>query len=656
MIQWRFKPNSRDDQNVDPIQAEFFTTRDIGNISTAIIREGIQNALDERNREGQMETVKVRIFLSGKKYAVKPEDYSDFLETLRPHLQSKNSGLQSLPDFTQPMNYLVFEDFNTRGLEGDPKEYVVDDSKDGKKHNFYYFWRNVGRSGKSDDQLGRWGLGKTVFPASSQIHTFWGLTVRKNDQRRMLMGQCILRIHNREDEKREECGFRPYGTYGNYEDESFFATPVEVEAKLEQFESIFRLQRKQNSGLSLIIPFCSDEITRDHLAYSAIEQYFYPILQGRLEVEIASEDETMILEKDTINDAVQKIDFQGLYGEEDKKKRSKESLQKLFDFAKWTFSAKDEDAFRLKAPEINQKPRWVTKLLFEDEERLEVFRDKFDKGDRVAFKIPLKYYPVNGVPKICWYDAFLEKDTTLTRPDNLFVRDGITISGVSSLDKGMVRGIVIIQDSDLARMLGDSENPAHTEWQPDSRNFKGKYIDGKEILSFVKSTLKKIYDHLQRPAQGIQKDLLIDFFSIPIETEKEERQKRLPDHKKGDNEANEEEVPAINGRKRAVIIEKIISGVRLTGNAEAERAPAGLKLRFGYDVPKGNPITAYSEFDFDLSKPPVEIESTGVYFHKREKNILEFDIEDFSRFEVKLTGFDEKRDLVLKLDADDQEV
>lgn len=43
MIEWRFKPNSRDDMDVDPIQGEFFTTRDIDNISTAVVREGIQN-------------------------------------------------------------------------------------------------------------------------------------------------------------------------------------------------------------------------------------------------------------------------------------------------------------------------------------------------------------------------------------------------------------------------------------------------------------------------------------------------------------------------------------------------------------------------------------------------------------------------------------
>ncbi|HNR16729.1 MAG TPA: hypothetical protein PKG90_08710 [Chitinophagaceae bacterium] len=651
MIEWRFKPNSRDDMDVDPIQGEFFTTRDIDNISTAVVREGIQNALDERNRGEQTETVKVGIFLSGDAYALKPQDYLPLLETLQPHLKAKASGLQSLPDFTAPMKFLAFEDFNTKGLEGNPEEFYVENNNDQQPHNFYYFWRNVGRSGKTDDKLGRWGLGKTVFPASSRINTFWGLTVRKSDQRKMLMGQSILRIHNREDHKKEICGYRPYGMFGNYRDQTYFAVPVEDAGETTKFEKLFRLERNNQPGLSLVIPFCSEEITINHLAYSVIEQYFYPILEGRLEVEIIEEDNLIHLEKNSIQDAIDKIDFQLLSNGDDKKIRSRESLVRLFDFARWTFQLQEEDFFKLKELDLKLKPRW-NKSMFADEEGLSLFRDKFERGERVAFKVPLKYHPVNGTAKICWFNAFLEKDTSLTKPENLFVRDGITISGITSLDKGLVRGVVIIHDTDLARMLGDSENPAHTEWQPDSRNFKGKYADGKEALVFVKATLKKIYDQLQRPIEGIQKDLLIDFFSIPVETQKpeERKPKDLEGHDdKGEEDSDEPDIPGLKGKKKLFIVEKIVSGLKIVKNPAADEFPETIRLKLGYDVPRGNPIKSYQELDFDVAKSPIMIESSGVYFTKKEKNELEFDIEDKSHFEIKLTGFDERRDLFLKL-------
>lgn len=651
MIEWRFKPNSRDDMDVDPIQGEFFTTRDIDNISTAVVREGIQNALDERNRGEKTATVKVRIFLSGDTYALNPQDYLPLLETLQPHLKAKASGLQSLPDFTAPMKFLVFEDFDTKGLEGNPEEFYVENNNDQQPHNFYYFWRNVGRSGKTDDKLGRWGLGKTVFPASSRINTFWGLTVRKSDQRKMLMGQSILRIHNRDDHKKEICGYRPYGMFGNYKDQTYFAVPVEDAGETSKFEMLFRLERINQPGLSLVIPFCSEEITINHLAYSVIEQYFYPVLEGRLEVEILEEDSLIHLEKNSIQDAIDKIDFQLLANGDDKKIRSRESLVRLFDFARWTFQLQEEDFFKLKELDPKLKPRW-NKSMFADEEGLTLFRDKFERGERVAFKVPLKYHPVNGTAKTCWFNAFLEKDTSLTKPENLFVRDGITISGITSLDKGLVRGVVIIHDTDLARMLGDSENPAHTEWQPDSRNFKGKYADGKEALVFVKATLKKIYDQLQRPIEGIQKDLLIDFFSIPVETQKpeERKPKDIAGHDdKGDDDSDEPDIPGLKGKKRPFTVEKIVSGLKIVKNPSAEEFPESIRLKLGYDVPRGNPIKSYQELDFDVAEPPIAIESSGVYFTKKEKNELEFNIEDKSHFEIKLTGFDERRDLFLKL-------
>lgn len=93
MISWRFKPNSKDDMDVDPIQGEFFTTRDIDNISTAVVREGIQNALDERNKGEQTETVRVRIFLSGNKYALQTAQYLPLIDKLLPHLKAQNPQL-----------------------------------------------------------------------------------------------------------------------------------------------------------------------------------------------------------------------------------------------------------------------------------------------------------------------------------------------------------------------------------------------------------------------------------------------------------------------------------------------------------------------------------------------------------------------------------
>src|SRR5258708_10974469 len=79
---------------------------------------------------------------------------------------------------------LLVEDFNTRGLTGDPAALDND--------NFHNFWRRHGRSGKGGKSAGRWGLGKLVFSTSSQIRSFFGFTVRTGDPSPLLMGHAAL--------------------------------------------------------------------------------------------------------------------------------------------------------------------------------------------------------------------------------------------------------------------------------------------------------------------------------------------------------------------------------------------------------------------------------------------------------------------------------
>jgi hypothetical protein len=447
----------------------------------------------------------------------------------------------------------------------------------------------------------------------------------------------------------QESGYKPYGMFGMYSSNDCFAKPIEKDNIHLLFEKLFGLERSDKPGLSLIIPFVNEEINLHRLAYSVIEQYFYPILEAKLEVEIIEEDETILLNKSSIVNSVHEIDFQKLVIPEDKRIRSKESLIHLFEFANWTLGLSNEDFVTLNEPGIEHKPRW-TKNLYPDEKIVNEIREKFESNDRVAFKVPLKYHPMNEFAKMCWFAAYLEKDTSVSKPENIFVRDGITITGISSLDKGLVRGIVVIHDINLARMFGDSENPAHTEWQAESRNFKGRYVDGAEALAFMKNTLKRLYELLQRPIEGIQKDLLIDFFSIPIESTEVKKQKNLPNHEEpGEDDTNEPKIPILRGKKQPVIVEKILSGLKISRNPLAEELPESIQIKLGYDVQKGNPINSYQDLDFDVSKVPIVIESSGVYFTKKEKNELEFIIEDNSDFEIKLSGFDEKRDLFLKL-------
>ena len=153
---WHFREMSRGEINVDPVHDEFFKAQDLAD---ALVRESIQNSLDARRGSSKVR-VRFRFGTLDKETAEK------YLRGLEPHIQ--------LPQFAA-MPFLAVEDSGTRGLTGDPGEDPELDESRGARNDFYYFWRNVGRSGKGELDRGRWGLGKAVFSVSSRIHTMFGL-------------------------------------------------------------------------------------------------------------------------------------------------------------------------------------------------------------------------------------------------------------------------------------------------------------------------------------------------------------------------------------------------------------------------------------------------------------------------------------------------
>jgi len=202
---WKFRPMSRGEINVDPIEGEFFSTEVLGSLPDAVIREAIQNSLDA-GLPG--ETVRIVITFPSPGQRLGAEDAARYLQGLREHLEAKDIGLADGVDYGRPMDFLVIEDFGTRGLAGDVRD---DGSRDdgAQKNDFYYFWRNIGRAVEGATTRGRWGLGKTVFQAASRINSFFGLTVRHDDTRRLLMGQSVLKIHRSNGRR-----YAPYGYYG----------------------------------------------------------------------------------------------------------------------------------------------------------------------------------------------------------------------------------------------------------------------------------------------------------------------------------------------------------------------------------------------------------------------------------------------------------
>lgn len=653
MATWKFKPLAEDDTRENPTQSQFFTTDEVRTIANGLVREGIQNALDEHLDKTQ--PVEIKITLSNSQNALNPSQYNFYLQELIEHLQSTESGLRELPDFSsEKMDYLIFEDFNTKGLRGNPfesKDCEIEDKT--KPHNFYFFWRNIGITGKPEDKLGRWGIGKTVFPASSRINTFWGYTIQSDTKKDFFLGQSILRKHNLESNP-QDWGYKPYGYYGTYLPDSFFARPIEDKVFIKDFKNTFQLKRADQSGLSVIIPFYKKEIKKDHLLFSIIEQYFYPILNNKLRVEIYINDETILITQDTIYEIIHIINN----NDDDAPVFNKEALVALFDFTKWIIGLQDNNYISLNAPNVNNQPNW-NEALWNGLEADELIK-KFETDGRIAFKIPIKYH--NKIekythPKICWFKAYLERDEKLDKPEDHFIRENITIIDVKSLESPKVRGVVVIDDKDLSNLLGDSENPAHTQWQKDSQNFTYKYVHGDKCIQFVIRSLQRLYNRLQKPAEGLDRDILKNLFYT--EDENIDKLPIKPDDDSGKDTTGDTVIIDTPINSSYIKIQKIPGGITIYSANNESFKPKHVEIKLAYMTTRGKPLNKYQQYDFELNKVPIQIEQRECQIIYCKKNIIAFDV-DIPSFEMTIKGFDLKRDLFIKVDTkllvDDTEI
>jgi hypothetical protein len=623
---WRFREMSRGEINVDPIEGEFFTTEALGSLSDALIREAIQNSLDAGIPNQQ---VLVIISFCNSDQGLNGSTKFHYLGELDRHLTARKSGIIEVPRPDEPLNFLVIEDFGTRGLVGDTRENEDSEAGSGKpKNDFFYFWRNIGRAVEGSTARGRWGLGKTVFQATSRINSFLGLTIRNDDPRRLLMGQSVLKIHHVDRKK-----FAPYGYFGTFDDEDL-ALPCIKEEYIDAFCRDFSIQRRTEPGLSLVVPFPEKEIQPEEIIRSTLHHYFFPILSGDLVVSVKNGRQEDTLEKNSILKYLDDTDWP-----------DKQVLRRRLEFAKWCIELPEADFIKINETETGKAPKWDEKL-FESND-LENLRSIFDQGRRFAVRVPHWIHRIGNSVGKTFFDVFVERDPHAEKGEDHFVREGVTIAGVSSFRKAGIRVIVSVKDRLLSKFLGDSENPAHTEWQERSPKFKNKYNLGPTCLRYVKNSPREIISVLTRPAKGRDEKLLKDFFYIDIPPDSEyPGSKNEPTDKPGEGETDKPK-PDFTGVNKSFRLQRTEGGFLLSRHPAAKAIPRITTVEVAYDVRQGNPFKKHQSLDFELDKPPISIKGKGIRVSVIKPNALQIVIDQLD-FRLSITGFDPHRDLKIK--------
>ena len=460
-------------------------------------------------------------------------------------------------------------------------------------------------------------MGKWVFPEASTVNAFFGLTIRENDARPLLMGQSVLKVHDVGGEQ-----YVPYGFFAMFDEEDGFQMPIDDPEFVDAFKRDFRIKRGAEPGLSVVVLYSSDELTLDSLIKAAIVNYFYAILSGHLVMEFDADGSTVLLNSATLRAEADKLDWGG----------EANQIQADLNFAEWSVSS--TPIAYLGRPEGN--PARVREEQVPDE-LLQRLQELYAKGTRLTIRLPLNVIPLDGVESLSYFDVHIERDDSLQAGRDYYIRSGISVTDQARHPRN-VRAIVVIEDRPLVELLGDAEGPAHTRWDSKESALGERYQYGPSKVRYVANSVDALANILSGPARGRDKDLLADLFSVELQAG--------GIGPPGGN--GKPRPPRPRGRPALFQVSRTSSGFSVRPNPDAEEEPESVHIQVAYARRRGSPFSAYSPLDFDFTSPDILIDADGVQIQVRKENRIECTIQR-SDFHIDVDGFDENRDLRIQV-------
>ncbi|MCQ2393346.1 MAG: hypothetical protein MJ249_03575 [Kiritimatiellae bacterium] len=510
MAQWFFSEKGVNDKERDPGWDEYFSS----NRSTveSLVRESIQNSLDAATKKrGPGAQALVRITYSGAKNALSEAVYDEYLSGATEHYAAKDCGLSAA---SGKCPYFVIEDFNTDGLAGD----IIAENED---EPYFKFLKCENKSTKNEEgasTLGKWGIGKVVFPIASRLRTFFAYSIRSGSSvdathpREILVGECLLRYHTVDGTR-----YTPDGWWGGERDAAGRNRPATGEqnaSDIATFKSRFGLTRKDEPGLSVVVPYVED-ISVDELKRSIVENYMVALVSGALRVEFKVGDGPF-----SVYDAEHAIDILDFLeklsteeGADDDTKRSAEMFKMILD----AYTVSDDKIRHVKC-HAGYAPDWQDGQ-FEGEVvkaiRADLEADERGEGAISVVEVPIV---INKKGASEWPEATFRVILRRTSSPHLqvrprFYRNGLYISHVGANRVSGYMAFVIL-DGAVAAMMNEAEPPSHTQWFANTGVFSKIYNNADKIISYIKLSPRRIVHYIDAAEDDDDYEALKGYFSI----------------------------------------------------------------------------------------------------------------------------------------------
>jgi hypothetical protein len=607
---WSFSQRSFSDVDQEVTEADLFNTEEVA-IAEALVREAAQNSQDAVGKAGG--PVRLRI------------DYVDageldvaFLRDLTAPLLGRLKACDiDVANYLAHPAVLVVEDFGTSGLTGDT-------DNDTDRGNYRSFWFRHGGSFKRGEKGGRWGLGKLVFPISSRLRCFFGLTIREGEDSPLLLGQAVLRTHQLGNKK-----FAPHGHFGVHAEDKI--APVIDAAFAARFRKAFKLKRQGEPGLSVVVPYPVEKPDQDEITRFVVQNYAFPILTGRLEVEVLGQ----LITEHTVRDLGKNVLQPG-----------------LVEFIEDVHTTPDVNLFKLSSIPFESGGFYIKEDLFETND-LEDLRTRYGNGELVGLRLPIQVTKRDeGTPSASYVDVFLKSAGDGEEGSALCVRGDITIPGEAKRFASKEHfALLKAGHKVVSEFLGDAENAAHTSWSDRAARFDGRWKNyAPQTLRLIRQAPIMLHRLLATGKEQSDPNALINFFWVEDRSKSGDNDAARPKRKAPTTVITTPIPPDLPKAKRRINIHRVAGGFSITPGADFGELslPSTLRVEVAYDVERGNALKDWEPFDFDLSEGsgnPV-IEADGAEY-EAHGNRVELDIQS-AEFRLCVSGFDQQRDLVVQ--------
>ncbi len=448
-------------------------------------------------------------------------------------------GGSLLDSVRKNVKVLIVEDYNATGLVGDtrmlypntdnPAEY----NKKTQDNTFFWFLRSKGAKRPVVGRGGSWGLGKLAFPLASSVRTFFVVTTRKEGGR-YLTGQSILKNHKVHDEWFSEMMYFADEEMGEKSEHHW--APISDSSSIDKFCNTFAVSRNEDEpGTSMVIVLPKKELDSIDLKQCLLSNYCVPIMSGRLQIEISSEEgDVEVITDENVREVISELDWT-IPKSLDSAWTTSERMDELVNLYDAMSNFDRSETIKLGKPIENKRTNTTEQfdrvLPERDTTDLQKIKQDFVSNQIVVFtgKIPVHHKDGSGV-KEGTYHLALRKCEDSEAAEAHFYRNHISVplnnerkpsaEGVSSL-------LVVGEPGcPLAELLRSSEGPAHLKWDTTEDGMKRRYEYGPSTILFLREIVGKIVTRITS-VDTKKEDIWTDIFSLGEKPEPPDIERRF---------------------------------------------------------------------------------------------------------------------------------